>query len=86
MARSWERDELILALDLYFRVGARVPSVPRSVVPVSRLAVSADGRFPFNSAVIRAGLREGNPTPAPQRNPPLGVSKPAGFPRTSYPA
>ena len=37
MARSWERDELILALDLYFRVGARVPSDDPRVVELSDL-------------------------------------------------
>jgi 5-methylcytosine-specific restriction protein A len=37
MSRSWERDELILALDLYFRVGAMVPSDNPAVVEVSNL-------------------------------------------------
>ncbi len=49
MARSWERDELILALDLYFRVGARVPSDHPSVVAVSDLLRG----LPLNEGVLR---------------------------------
>jgi len=37
VGRSWERDELILGLDLYFRVGARVPSDDPAVVEISHL-------------------------------------------------
>jgi len=49
VARSWERDELILALDLYFRVGARVPSDDPDVVEVSDLLRG----LPLNQGVVR---------------------------------
>ena len=59
--------------------------VRRPARPPVMVTVSLDGTTPFISAVMRMKLREGNPTPAPQRNAPPGASKPSGLPRNSYP-
>src|SRR5580765_5332590 len=56
-------------------VGGKLKSKPRSVFGLLMVAVSSDGRKPFNSPVTRNQLREGKPTPAPQRSAPPGVSK-----------
>jgi hypothetical protein len=41
---------------------------------------------PFSSPVTRSQLRDGKPTPAPQRNALVGMSKLSGLPRPSKPA
>src|SRR2546422_517862 len=45
--------------------GDTVPSVPTMLVPERIVVVSCDGIDPFNSAVTRMKLRDGNPMPVP---------------------
>ena len=62
--------------------GARRRSLPTIDVPVIVIE-SFDGSSPLTSAFTRNGLRDGNATPVPQRNAPVGASKPSGLPRNS---
>ena len=65
--------------------GGMLPSSP-TTRPDPIVATSSLGTDPTSSSVARRGKRDGKPAPTPHRNAPLGMSKPAGSPRTSYPA
>src|SRR5215217_6958579 len=58
--------------------GARVESMPTIDVPVI-VATPLEGICPLSSPESRNGLRDGNATPVPQRNAPVGASIPSGL-------
>src|ERR1700734_2979107 len=66
-------------------IGGRLPSTPMSEAEVIDAVLLEDSWYPRNSAVRRTGLRDGKPTPAPQRNALLGMENPDGWPKYSAP-
>ena len=76
------RPALAVVRLLIGEVAGAIVSMVRMRGPVN-VSVSEFGTLPVSSKIPRSGLRDGNPTPAPQRNAPLAESTSSGSPRNS---